>query len=142
MLKKNSFFAVIVTIWAGMSSMLSGVAEASTYTCAAQMTWQSSMLWNGSYQVAVRPTMNGEAVGQVRLTRNYHGANPRVEMIQLRCVAGSNGAEFDCIENDVVARRPELLAGQFFVNGWARLYATPADEWQPYAIGDINCSRW
>ena len=119
-----------------------GAADASTYQCQAQMSWLPSMIWNASYWIAVRPAMNGDAYAQVRLTRNYHGAMPRSEMIQMRCVPGSNGAEFDCVEETNFARRPELLAAQFFVNGWAALYATPAGVWQPFAIGNVNCLRW
>lgn len=125
-----------------VAGTVSGMARASTYNCSAQMSWQSSLLWNASYWVSVRSGLNGDGLAQVRLTRNYHGAMPRTEMIQMRCVPGSNGAEFDCLENSSVARRPEVLAGQFFVNGWSVLYATPVDVWQPYAIGNLNCSRW
>ncbi|NBX24323.1 MAG: hypothetical protein EBR52_09555 [Microbacteriaceae bacterium] len=138
---KRAFLSLFVV--AGLSAgIVSAPAEASTYTCAGQLNWAPSMLWNANYQIHIRPSFDGNALGQVRVTRTYIGANPRVEMIQMRCVPGSNGAEFDCIENSNYNNRGELLAAQFFVNNWTVLYATPFEEWAPYALGNFGCSRF
>lgn len=125
-----------------LSLMFAGVAQAANYSCMSTFSNVSSQIWNGAYQISVRPGFNGGAVAQVRLNRHYPGPDlPRVEMIQMDCMPGTNGAEFNCVETDSINQRVEILVAQFFPNGWAILYATPRDVWQPYALGNIQCMR-
>ncbi len=120
---------------------ISGFSYASTYDCNNSLTQVPSILWNGSYWIQVRPTFNGRAVAQVRLVRQLPSGLPSVEMIRLECQFGSAGAEYDCAERDLGLARPELLAAQFFPNGWAQLYASPRGIWQPFMLGQLSCNR-
>ena len=133
----SRIFAVLISVMS-----LGGVAHASNYHCNASFSYLDSQLWNAGYQISVRPGFNGGALAHVRLNRNYAGAGlPRVEVIQMGCVRGSDGAEFDCAESGGINQRIEILAAQFFPNGWTTLYATPRDIWQPYALGNVQCLR-
>ena len=133
-------FKVISLLFSLIS--LGGVAQASSYHCNASFSYLDSQLWNAGYQISVRPGFNGGASAQVRLNRNYAGAGlPRAELIQMGCVRGSDGAEFDCVESGGINQRIEILAAQFFPNGWTTLYATRREIWQPYALGNVQCMR-
>lgn len=130
-------FSVLFTVIA-----FGGMAQASNYYCNASFSYLDSQLWNAGYQFSLRPGFNGTATAHVRLNRNYAGAGlPRVEVIQMNCVRGSDGAEYDCAEFGGINQRNEMLAAQFFPNGWATLYATPWNIWQPYALGNVQCLR-
>ena len=137
-------FKFIFKIFGVLFSVISlgGMAQASNYSCNASFSYLNSQLWNAGYQVSVRPGFNGAATAYVRLNRNHPGGGlPRVEVIQMNCVPGSDGAEFDCVESVGMNQRVEVLAAQFFPNGWSTIYATPRDVWQPYPLGNIQCMR-
>lgn len=122
-------------------TMPAGESFASQYVCSASLSYVPSIQWNAGYWIQIQPGLNGAAVGQVRVVRNLSSGLPRVEIIQLKCQPGSNGAEYDCLERRFGMLRPELLAAQFYPNGWAQLYATPRDLWQPWMFGQIFCNR-
>ena len=121
--------------------MVSGVASAVQYNCNASLSQVPSVIWNAGYFIQIRQGLGNNVVGQVRINRNVSSGLPRAELIQLQCAPGSDGAEFDCIERFTGVRRGELLAGQFFPNGWATLYGSPSDQWQPFFIGNAACNR-
>ena len=122
--------------------MFAGVAQAVQFQCQASLSFVESEIWNGGYQISLRPSLNGSAIAYVRINRNYRfGDLPTVEVIQMPCVPGSDGAEFDCIEANRFNGRSEILAAQFFANAWSTLYATRWDIWQPYAFANVPCLR-
>ena len=113
---------------------------AAQYNCSGSLSNIPSVLWNGSYWIRVAPTFGESAVARVRLSRNL-SSSLRFEMIQMNCQPGTFGAEYDCIESQIGGSRPEMLAAQFYPNGWAGLYSTPRTVWQPFLFGRLYCAR-